>query len=51
MGLRVFLNRDCVGVHPFGQAATNGVCQGFMGVHLLEAFSQLFDASDSPFGS
>ena len=51
MGLGVFLNRDCVGVHPFGQAATNGVCQGFVGVHLLEAFSQLFDVSNSPFNS
>ena len=51
MGLGVVLNRDCVCVHPFGQAATNGVCQGFVGVHLLEALSQLFDVSDSPFNS
>ena len=51
MGLGVFLDCDCVGVHPFGQAAANGVCQSFVGVHCLEAFSQLFDASDSPFGS
>ena len=39
MGLGIFVNCDCVGVHPFGQAATNGVCQSFVGVHLLEAFS------------
>ena len=49
MGLGVFLDCDCVGIHPFGQAATNGVCQGFVSVHLLEAFSQLFDVSYSPF--
>ena len=51
MGLGVFLNRDCVGVHPFGQTAANGVCQSFVGVHFLKAFSQLFDASNLPFNS
>ena len=25
MGLGIFVNCDCVGVHPFGQAATNSV--------------------------
>ena len=48
MGFGTFLDCDCVGVHPFCQTATNGVNQGVMGVHFLEAFSQLFDAPDSP---
>ena len=51
MGLGAFLNRDCVGVHPFGQAAANGVCQSFVGVHFLKAFLQLFDASNLPLNS
>ena len=51
MGLGIFVNRDCVGVHPFGQAAANGVGQSFVSVHLVEAFSQLFDVSNLPLNS
>ena len=45
------LDCNCVGVHPFCQTAANGVNQSVVGVHFLEAFLQLFDASNSPLNS